>query len=589
MSDTDLEEQKYELLALKEINGEETIKVYVKDSGKIEDLEFAENNSEFFKQFRCKSNCKIGGRLSVAANLNDPLKIFWTGQKSEEHEFDIQYMPPILIEFAHPKDYPSKSCPEFRICCDWLTGSQIDSLRRKFQDIWTENYSCVILFIWISVIKDELLEVLDINHNAFNIDELVKFDTASASPVEEETKMVTTKHEFGIVQDFDRKKGFGFIQPDSGESRLFFHIKQSNLSKIEIKPKLAVSYSKEISERNGKLQAVNVSKQSVTNHEEMKVINPVDQELNKNDIEEDPKIVKLLKSYNESQEIEAFNSRVFECIICFAEKLGKNCLQFAECQHVFCNECMRSHFDVKISQGEMTSLTCPEAKCTSQALPTQVKALVSDKNFQLYEKVLLSTTLESMADIVLCPRRHCQCPTIIDREANMGQCANCTFVFCIYCKASFHGVAPCRMKSKEQRALLTEYMGADESEKALLEKRYGKRQLTTMVETFMSETYLTDNTKQCPKCRAPIQKSEGCNKMTCNKCGTHFCYLCGNKLPNINPYSHFSLTGGECFNQLFEGVEDLDEEFDFVFDDEDSEEEENIEEIMMRIANVENI
>ena len=60
--------------------------------------------------------------------------------------------------------------------------------------------------------------------------------------------------------------------------------------------------------------------------------------------------------------------------------------------------------DEIIFLGEMTSLTCPEAKCTSQALPTQVKALVSDKNFQLYEKVLLSTTLESMADIVLCPR-----------------------------------------------------------------------------------------------------------------------------------------------------------------------------------------
>ena len=46
------------------------------------------------------------------------------------------------------------------------------------------------------------------------------------------------------------------------------------------------------------------------------------------------------------------------------------------------------------------------------------------------------------------------------------------------------------MKSKEQRALLTEYMGADESEKALLEKRYGKRQLTTMVETFTSCTII---------------------------------------------------------------------------------------------------
>ena len=166
--------------------------------------------------------------------------------------------------------------------------------------------------------------------------------------------------------------------------------------------------------------------------------------MDKNEIEEDPKIVKWLKSFNENQEIEAFNIQVFECIICFSEKLGKNCLKFAECQHVFCNDCMKSHFEVRISQGEMTSLTCPEQKCDSQALPNQVKSLVSDKNFQLYEQVLLSTTLDSMADIVLCPRKVCQTPTIIDREANMGQCANCTFVFCIYCKASFHGVAPCR-------------------------------------------------------------------------------------------------------------------------------------------------
>ena len=93
--------------------------------------------------------------------------------------------------------------------------------------------------------------------------------------------MVATKYEHGIIQKFETNKGFGFIQPDSGEARLFFHIKQSNLSKAEIKPKLAVTYSTEISERNGKLQAVNVSKKTVTNHEKpvtnhekLKVINP---------------------------------------------------------------------------------------------------------------------------------------------------------------------------------------------------------------------------------------------------------------------------------------------------------------------------
>ena len=81
MSDTDLEEQKNELIAIREINGEETIKVFAKDSKCIEDLEFAEKNSEFFGQFRCKSKCKIGGRLSVAVDLMEPLKISWTDQR----------------------------------------------------------------------------------------------------------------------------------------------------------------------------------------------------------------------------------------------------------------------------------------------------------------------------------------------------------------------------------------------------------------------------------------------------------------------------------------------------------------------------
>merc|ERR1712241_255759 len=404
---------------------------------------------------------------------------------------------------------------------------------------------------------------MGIKDNAVNIDELVKFD--EAAQIEEK---IETKQNHGIIQKFDSKRGYGFIECESGRKfNIFFHIKETNMPKHEIKVKFPVSFEIQIGAKNGKDMAVNVSKY-FKDSEEIKVIknqnNNNDEKIPKNEVEEDPKIIKWIKSFNENQEIEAFNSQVFECIICFAEKLGKNCLKFAECQHVFCNECMKSHFEVRISQGEMTSLTCPEQKCTSQALPTQVKSLVSDKNFELYERVLLSTTLESMADIVLCPRKDCQCPTIIDREANMGQCAKCTFVFCIYCKASFHGVAPCRMKSKEQRALLTEYMGANQSEKTLLEKRYGKRQLTIMVETLQSETYLTDNTKPCPNCRAPIQKSEGCNKMTCNKCGTNFCYLCGAKLPLVNPYSHFSLKDGQCFNQLFEGVEE--DEFDFAFD-----------------------
>ena len=79
--EADLEEQKNELLALKEIIGEENLKVYVTDRKYIEaDLE-ADIDSEFFKQPGFKTNCKIGGRIRVAPTFNEPLRIFWTDQR----------------------------------------------------------------------------------------------------------------------------------------------------------------------------------------------------------------------------------------------------------------------------------------------------------------------------------------------------------------------------------------------------------------------------------------------------------------------------------------------------------------------------
>lgn len=39
--------------------------------------------------------------------------------------------------------------------------------------------------------------------------------------------------------------------------------------------------------------------------------------------------------------------------------------------------------------------------------------------------------------------------------------------------------------------------------------------------------------------------------MTCARCNTHFCFLCGLKLPGSNPYQHFS-DKGPCEGQLFQ-------------------------------------
>merc|ERR1719319_1708038 len=87
----------------------------------------------------------------------------------------------------------------------------------------------------------------------------------------------------------------------------------------------------------------------------------------------------------------------------------------------------------------------------------------------------------------------------------------------------------------------------------------------------------------CPHCNAPIEKNEGCNKITCWRCNTHFCWLCTSRLPATNPYSHFNVPGSKCFGTLFQGVDPNDEEWiaqamfdqmDDLEDDEDVDDEE---------------
>lgn len=54
--------------------------------------------------------------------------------------------------------------------------------------------------------------------------------------------------------------------------------------------------------------------------------------------------------------------------------------------------------------------------------------------------------------------------------------------------------------------------------------------------------------------------------MTCWKCNTYFCWLCGRKLNSQTPYLHFRDPGSQCFNMLYHGLipNEDDEEDDFL-------------------------
>lgn len=75
----------------------------------------------------------------------------------------------------------------------------------------------------------------------------------------------------------------------------------------------------------------------------------------------------------------------------------------------------------------------------------QVKELVGEQLFARYDRLLLQSTLDTMADVVYCPRRGCQTPVMKDPESIIGICSCCNYAFCTFCRMTYHGVSPCRL------------------------------------------------------------------------------------------------------------------------------------------------
>ncbi|XP_076117218.1 E3 ubiquitin-protein ligase RNF14-like [Mytilus galloprovincialis] len=281
------------------------------------------------------------------------------------------------------------------------------------------------------------------------------------------------------------------------------------------------------------------------------------------DIASQNRLLATLIDYDKQVKQIEFDRSLFECKVCFCDRTGSQCINFYECDHVYCKECMKEYFTVQIGEGNVNGLYCPEDKCESQAHQSQVKELVPPELYAKYDKLLLQTGLDTMLDIAYCPRPSCQQPVIMDKEMSMASCASCCFVFCTLCKLSYHGLSPCRIKAEGLRKLKDEWLDGDEATRKLLEKKYGKAAIQQAVEESFSNEWLDSFAKKCPHCGAQIQKIDGCNKMTCMKCRAHFCWICNGFLAKANPYSHFSEMGSKCFNRLFEGVDMGDDDDDW--------------------------
>uniref|UniRef100_A0A8C0MA56 E3 ubiquitin-protein ligase RNF14 n=2 Tax=Boreoeutheria TaxID=1437010 RepID=A0A8C0MA56_CANLF len=433
-------------------------------------------------EFR-KAESVQGGETRIYLDLPQNFKIFVSGNSNEclqngGFEYTICFLPPLVLNFELPPDYPSSSPPSFTLSGKWLSPTQLSALCKHLDNLWEEHRGNVVLFAWMQFLKEETLAYLNI-----------------VSPFE--LKM-------GSQKKVQRRTA----QPSPNTELDFGGAAGSDADQEEVVDERAVQ-----------------------------------------DVESLSSLIQEILDFDQAQQIKCFNSKLFMCNICFCEKLGSECMYFLECRHVYCKACLKDYFEIQIRDGQVQCLNCPEPKCPSVATPGQVKELVDTELFARYDRLLLQSTLDLMADVVYCPRPCCQLPVMQEPGCTMGICSSCNFAFCTLCRLTYHGVSPCKVTAEKLMDLRNEYLQADEANKRFLEQRYGKRVIQKALEEMESKEWLEKNSKSCPCCGTPIEKLDGCNKMTCTGCMQYFCWICMGSLSRANPYKHFTDPASPCFNR----------------------------------------
>ncbi|KAJ7139888.1 hypothetical protein C8R44DRAFT_660565 [Mycena epipterygia] len=273
----------------------------------------------------------------------------------------------------------------------------------------------------------------------------------------------------------------------------------------------------------------------------------------------------LLTSYDDSAKSALFSSLSFPCAVCLTTVKGSKCLELS-CTHVFCRACLFDYWSLCITEGDVEKLGCPDPECVKMGRASseeEIARVVSEQAVRRWRWLKEKIMFEQDPTLVHCPMAYCQAPVPKPPESEEGDrlriCPACSFSFCGFCKRTWHGpVQGCPISHAETVVLEYLALAEDSKERRLMEVRFGAQIIRKLVSNYedeqLNKKWLAASTMSCPGCSLNIEKSLGCNHMTCVRCKMHFCYRCGCKLNPSDPYKHFSTQGLPCYSKLFDFV-----------------------------------
>lgn len=222
----------------------------------------------------------------------------------------------------------------------------------------------------------------------------------------------------------------------------------------------------------------------------------------------------------ETEDFEAANlsqakqdNALVECQVCFDPfPINRSISCEAAEIHFFCYGCIESFAKMQIGlmRHAMDCMSCGEPLSRdflTDALDPKTLSKLEDLQ---QRQEIKDAELEGLDECPFCDFR-AQCPPIeIDK---IFDCENCEAVSCRLCRKESHIPLSCEEACEDSR----------------LSRRH-------QVEEAMSASLM----RPCPKCKIPIVKSDGCNKIVCpaSSCRTIICFVCKKDITTVG-YNHF--------------------------------------------------
>lgn len=119
----------------------------------------------------------------------------------------------------------------------------------------------------------------------------------------------------------------------------------------------------------------------------------------------------LRKHFNQIQnQNQQTKQTPFQCSICFDsfewETLEQSIISLEECGHSFCRSCVSESFITRIKEGNLV-LSCLNSSCLSLIKDSQLRQIVGENYFNLFERKWNQSIISKSHSVVRCPRSSC--------------------------------------------------------------------------------------------------------------------------------------------------------------------------------------